>query len=187
MVRAKPSTEPVLTSWQEADGSLRRIGEIGDLLAKGNADLNRKIQQLRQVADERYAGTAKELVRLEKDIEEFSRSRKEAGEFEEKKSKELTFGTVFFRMGQPTLNVRKNETTVAAIKAEFKKEAQDYLHTKETPDKEELKALSNAELKKLGITRIPGKDEFSYELNAEKLREALAQKAETAETAAGKK
>ena len=180
MGRSKPSAEPVLRSWQEADGSLRRIGEIGDLLAKANADLNRKIQQLRQAADERYAAMAKELVRLEKDIEEFSRSRKEAGELEEKKSKELTFGTVFFRMGQPKLNLRNVEVSVAAIERKYKDQAADYLHIKKAPNKEELKDLSDAELKKLGITRVPGKDEFSYELNAEKLREALAEKAETA-------
>ncbi len=180
MARAKPSRDPVLQSWQQVDNSMRRIGEITATLDKANADLNKRIQTIRESVERTYADLAREKLRLEKDIEEFTCSRRD--EFKEKKSKPLTFGIVSFRIVRKLL-VKSNAFTVEAIKRILGLNALKYLHVQEKPNKETLAELEDQELRNLGVIRKIT-DDFGYKLNWQNLQEVLAEKAETA---AGKK
>lgn len=174
MARQKASTEPVLTSWQEVDDGLRRIGEITAALDKANATLNEKIQKLRDEAETKCAGLAKEKLRLEKDIEEFTCSKRD--EFKEKKSRPLTFGIVSFRIVR-ALHVKSNAFTVEAIKRILGMNSLKFLRIQEKPNKDTLAELPDHELRPLGVIRRET-DEFGYKLNWQNLQEVLEQKAE---------
>lgn len=162
----KAITAPRLSSWEEVDQGLRRIGEIDRAVSKAEAAMNRRIDQLKAEYAEQVKPLQDEKAGLEKDVKDFAESRR--GEFSAVRSKELHFGRVGFRHSVK-LVIHNVENTVAAIYRIFgQARAEDYLNIKTAPDREALKALPDSDLAPLGVTRKQA-DEFGYEVKAESL------------------
>jgi phage host-nuclease inhibitor protein Gam len=150
-------------NWQDVDAALRRMGEIDINLTRLEGEQTLKINEIKAGYDIKAEGLKAERKRLEISIEAFAEEHKE--QFTKIRSKELTFGTVAFRIVHRVV-VKSKKATVAALDTLG---LNAYLRITKEPDKEAMKSLDAGTLAKVGAT-LKTEDKLAVEPNIERIR-----------------
>lgn len=158
-----------VNSWEQVDDALRRMGEIEIAVTKIGADATLKINEIKDEAKTKAAGLESERKHLEKIVTLFAESRK--AEFAKKRSKELNFGTVGYRLVQKVSMPRDKEKVAALLKSLIAYGHGDCIVYEEKPDKDKIAALADDTIAKLGLKRST-EDSFRIQPKIEKVQEA---------------
>jgi phage host-nuclease inhibitor protein Gam len=156
-----------LPDWEAVDQALRRMGEIDIAIQKLEGEMTLRINEIRELYDNKAAGLKAERAALEKAVIGFCDTRKH--EFARTRSRELTFGVVAYRVTRK-IHIKSKAACVAALKALG---LTSYLRIIEEPDKEALETLDDAVLVKVGASRKI-EDKLRIEPNLERLRAQAA-------------
>jgi phage host-nuclease inhibitor protein Gam len=149
--------------WQEVDNALRRLGEIEIHVTQLEGEMTLKLNEIREDYDTRAEGLKAEYRRIETGIELFTEARKE--EFTKVRSRELTFGTIAYRIVHK-VTIKSKKATVAALEVLG---LGSYLRIVKEPDKEAMKSLDAGTLAKVGAS-LKTDDQLSIEPNIESLK-----------------
>ncbi len=162
---ARMKGEPMYQTWEQVDTALRAMGEIDITLGKLEGEMTLQINEIRAQYDTKAEGFTAARKSLEVEIALFAEAHKE--EFARTRSKELTFGTVAYRIVH-RVAVRSIQATIAALRA---LSLDSYIRTIEQPDKEAMATLDAATLAKVGAT-LKTEDKLRIEPNIEKIKDA---------------
>lgn len=159
---AKRITTSNYIGWDDVDQGLRRMGEIDIKLARLEGEMTLKLNEIRADYDLKAEGLKAERKGIEDQITLFADARKE--EFAKTRSKELTFGTVAYRIVHK-ISIRSKAATVAALEALG---LESYLRIIKEPDKEAMTGLDAGTLVKAGAT-LKTDDKIRIEPNLERI------------------
>jgi len=155
----------ILSSWDEVDQRLRRMGEIDIATERIEGEMTLRINEIRAHYEEEAEILKAERQALEDAINAFADDHKE--EFAKTRSKDLTFGFVAYRIVKKIV-IRSNEACVAALRA---LKLDQYIRIVEEPNKEAMADLDDNQLAKVGAKRKID-DKFRIEPNIERIKEA---------------
>lgn len=164
MPRKRISSEPALQTWDEVDTCLRNIGEIDRELALLEADQQERIDAIRAATKAAAEPLQNKKLGLEMAIKEFAEANR--AEFIKAKTRELTFGSVGFRLSSRVV-IKRVADTLAALKD---LQLTQCIRVKEECDKEAMKNLPLETLIAVGAT-LKTEDAFGYEIK----RDAIAE------------
>jgi len=159
---AKRTAASSYTDWNEVDQGLRRMGEIDIRLARLEGEMTLKVNEIRADYDIKAEGLKAERKAVEEQISLFADARKD--EFAKTRSKELTFGTVAYRIVHKVA-IRSKAATVAALEALG---LDSYLRIIKEPDKDAMTGLDAGTLAKVGAT-LKTDDKLRIEPNLERI------------------
>ena len=166
MAKTKPQTEQKTTilSWQEADFVLKEIGIASQNIEKQTAEMNLKITAIQEKHQPAIDEQTELKIGLERNLQLFCESKRD--EFDEKKTKFLSFGSVSFRLATPSLKTLKGFTwdSVKNLIKSKKKLAESFIKIKEDLNKQAILSsdMKESELTKLGLS-ISQEESFYYE------------------------
>ncbi|HAM41256.1 MAG TPA: hypothetical protein DCP69_07925 [Candidatus Omnitrophica bacterium] len=154
-----------LGSWEDVDQALHKIGVIDRELAVLEAGQNARIDAVKKETKEAAQPLQEKKSGIELAVKDYCEANR--AEFVKTKSKQLTFGEVGFRLSTSIL-IKKVAETLQALK-----DLQYFtcIRTKEEPDKESMKSLTDEVLAEVGASRKTV-NTFGYTLDVEKIREA---------------
>ena len=154
-------------SWGEVDDALKELAELEIRKNEVEGELNEKINRAKKDAKEKIAPIIEQMKHITKMIELFAASKK--AEFAKKRSKELTFGKIGFRL-VTSVSIPRDKAKIEALLKSLKAYGlNDCIKYEEKPDKEKLKELDDATLVKLGLEKKV-KDSFRIEPFLEKIK-----------------
>ena len=153
-----------LESWDEVDRCLAEIGRIDRELCLLEAAQQESIDHLKASTKAAAEPLQSKKLGLEMAIKEYAEANR--AEFIKTKTRELTFGTVGFRLSTSVV-IKRIADTVQALKD---LNLRDCLIVKETPNKDAMRALPLETLHAVGAS-LKQEDAFGYEIK----REALAE------------
>lgn len=153
----KRITGTTLESWDEVDRCLAEIGRIDREIGLIEAGQQESIDQIKAASKLAAEPLQNKKLGLEMAIKDYAESNR--AEFLKAKTRELTFGSVGFRLSTSVV-IRRVAETVQALKDI---ERTDCLIVKETPNKEAMRALPLATLLSVGAT-LKQEDAFGYEI-----------------------
>lgn len=153
-----------LESWDEVDRCLREIGELDRELGLLEAGQQEAIDGIKAVTKATAEPLQAKKAGLELAIQQYAEANR--AEFVKTKSRELTFGTVGFRLSSKVV-IKRIADTLQALKDLGLSHC---VRTKEECDKEAMKQLPLETLHAVGAT-LKQEDAFGYEIK----REALAE------------
>ncbi len=156
-----------LKTYDDVDAALKRIGEIDRDLALSQAATDEAIDKIKQGHKEHCEPLHVIKASLERQIKEFAESRRI--DFTEKRSRELTFGSIGFRLSSSITIKNAGDT----LKALLDLGLSHCVRTKQEPDKEAMKLLSTETLASVGAA-LSTKDAFGYEVKHEAIPEPVA-------------
>jgi len=170
MARKKVAAEPVLKSWKHVDEALGEIRAVQGELATDQAALDAEVAQVQEPYKAGMADRQARVLRLEKDVEEYTTAHQAELEASEKRrSKRLPHGTVGFRRSTElaTKSGTKWGDVIAALKAGGKRLA-GFIRVTEAINKDAVRdaKLPEKKLAALGM-RMKPKDTFGYDLNTD--------------------
>jgi phage host-nuclease inhibitor protein Gam len=148
--------------WNEVDAGLRRMGEIDIRLEEIEGDMTLRMNEIRAEYEAKVESLRGERKKIHANIELFAGGRK--GEFASVRSKEMTFGTVAYRIVHKVV-IRSRNTTVTALEAMG---LASCLRITKEPDKEAMKSLDAGLLAKVGAA-LKTDDRLSIEPNIERI------------------
>lgn len=161
----KRMEEPSLTSWEEVDSALKKIVEAQIQLDMIEADMNGKLADIKEQAENEANPVRDVIKKYELQIKEYTAANK----VELKgKSKEMTFGTVGFRLSSKIILPKAIEPVIDALK---RNKMLDCILTKETVSKDILKTYSPEAILLVGGS-VKTEDTFWYDTNREELAQA---------------
>lgn len=148
--------------WDEIAIALRELAEIDCAMTAAELSMNKAIDEIKASYESKVSERVERKRWLEDNVKLFVCERQ--NEFEDKKSKEFTFGKVGFR--KSTEIVTRN---VKAIMEALKRHAMsDCIITSEKIDKEALAKYDDEALLRVGARRKTG-EKYYYEVNKEKI------------------
>jgi len=148
-VRSDNTLAPQIHTWQEADSALKRIGVLQSKIEILERETQDKINILKESLKNKVVAHQERISLHLASLETFSGVNRK--DFGKKRSRKLNFGTLGWRKSS-VLSTKK--TTLGLIKKIFGKAAgKNYIHTKETPNKEALAKLTDGQLATLGARR----------------------------------
>lgn len=153
-----------LESWDEVDRCLREIGEVDRELGLLEAGQQEAIDGIKAATKAAAEPLQAKKAGLELAIQQYAEANR--AEFVKTKSRELTFGTVSFRLSSKVV-IKRIADTLQALKDLGLSHC---VRTKEECDKEAMKQLPLETLHAVGAT-LKQEDAFGYEIK----REALAE------------
>ncbi len=154
-----------LQSWDDVDACLQEIGQADRELAMLEAAQNEGIDQIKAQTKVSAQPLHDKKSGLELAVKEYCEANRM--EFAKVKTKELTFGSVGFRISTKIMIKRVAETLQALKDLALT----NCIRTKEEPDKEAMKSLTDDLLAEVGAGRKV-ENVFGYEVKLEELREA---------------
>lgn len=154
-----------ISDWDQVDVTLRRMGEIDIAVEKIQGDMTLKINEIKAAAETKAEGMKKERRDLEEAITNFCEKYKD--EFAKKRSRELTFGVIAYKVTTKIV-IRAKKACVAAMEALG---LTQYLRIEKEPDKELMLNLDDQTLAKIGASRKI-EDKLRIEPAIEKIKEA---------------
>lgn len=157
-----------INSWNDVDTAIKKIGELNIAITKIEGDATLKTNEIKEAAKTQAQSLNDELQNLTKLVEAYCECNK--AEFAKKRSKELVFGTVAYRLVKSVSIPRAAAKLEALIKSIKAFGLLCCIKTVETVDKDALAELADEDLVKLGIKRSV-RDSFRIEPNMEKIRE----------------
>ena len=165
-MKTKPQTQQVTTikDWGEADNTLKYIGIIEQKIKILSGKMNEQITKIQEQYSPEISKFEQEKLGLERDLQLYCESKRD--EFDEKKTRELSFGSVSFRLSTPSLKQMKGYTweSIKNIISKSKKYADKFLRIKTDIDKNAIlqTELSEKELASIGCM-IEQKENFYYQ------------------------
>ncbi len=158
-----------IENWQDVDEALRELASLQIKRSEIEGRLNESINALKEQAKREAAPIVESMKRLTKEIEAFAMSKK--SEFAKKRTKELTFGKIGFRL-VTSVPIPRDKAKVEALLQSLKAYGlSECIIYEEKPNREKLKELDDATLVKLGLEKRV-KDSFRVEPFIEKVKEA---------------
>lgn len=158
-----------LQDWEQVDNAVRDIGELQLQIDAANGRLTERTNELKAAAKAEVAPLEAQQKLLKTLVEAYCHENKAA--FAEKRSKELTFGTIGFKivhkMPMPKA-AKKLADLIAGLKNFGLLEC---IRREEVVDKDKLKELDAATLAKLGLKK-EAVDSFRIEPNFEQIQGA---------------
>ena len=155
-VKSKTQIETV-KDWQQADELIKQIGELSLQIQQEEKAANDIIIDAKVQLAEDTKPLFKKITVLTDSLEAFAANN--IKDFGKAQSRRLNFGILGWRKSSE-INVKK--TTLDLIKKMFGKKAEQYLHIKETVNKEALESLQDAELASVDARRT-NKEPFFVE------------------------
>lgn len=144
-----------LKNLADANKALHRIAEIDQEIATAEAEQNKAVLEAKENFDSATAGLDKEREDLVEKLRIFSDENREEIYPVDKKSVELTNGTIGYRLLPETYEVSP-KTAELLIAAGFK----NCVKIKQEPVKAALKGFSTSDLAKFKVKRVPGGESF---------------------------
>lgn len=158
----KRMEEPALKSWDEVDATLKRIREAELEMSKISADIEKSIIDIKERAEKQLAPYKNELKKLELQIKEYVTLNKDELKG---KSREMTFGTVGFRMSTKVVLPKVVDKMIKQLK---KLGMGDCVNVKESVNKDILKTYDEKTILLVGAS-LKKEDTFWYETRQEEL------------------
>lgn len=162
-----------IKSFEDVEPALVELGRRESFIAKKEAEMNKKIQEVKDKFESDVIAQRSEADLIRRRIEDFCKSN--SNEFKEKKSKDFTHGTIGFRTNPPKvqlLNRKYNlKTAIELIKKIFKN---SYIRTKEEIAKETVladyaqKKLDDSKLASVGL-KIDQEESFFVDIKWDSL------------------
>lgn len=162
-------------SWEEVDKLLLEYAKLESFLTETEADLNRKLQSVRDEFAKVTANQAARYNQIQNDIQQFALSQKH--EFEKSRCKEFPYAKIGFRYGKQqvaTLNRKYNwDIVIKLVKQVFGKA---YIRLKEELNKEQILAdytknkITDKDVAACGM-KIEQKENFYIELKWDEIKE----------------
>lgn len=153
-----------LQSWDEVDNALAQIGQTARELQLIELAANERIEQIRREMTAKAQPLLDRKAALELSVKEYCDANR--AEFAKVKTKTFTFGEVGYRTSTKIMIRRVAETLQALKDLAFT----SCIRTKEEPDKEAMKALTDEQLAEVGASRKV-ENVFGYTINQERLQE----------------
>ncbi len=147
-----------VTGWAHADELLREMGNAQIAIQAAEAIAAKHIANTKAALVKAAKPDHERITQITKSLEAFATHSRH--DFEGKKSKDLTFGVLGWRMST-SISV-STKFTLELIKQVFKRRAKQYIHVTEKPDKEALAKLKDEKLATVKARRIV-KDDFFVE------------------------
>ena len=163
---ARKRLENSIKDWAGVDAALLSIGQIDREIEALEAEAQRDIEAIKTRTIGLVKPQQERKAALELQIQAFCEGHRE--EMGNKKSRELNFGKVSFRLSTKIV-IRGVKACIDALRSLGLK---DFIRVKESPDKEKMKDLDDAVLAQVGAKRQP-EDVFGYEVNRERVKEAV--------------
>lgn len=170
-------TIPTIHSFDECDGTILRIADCEQELAKAEAEMNEKIQIVRDEFEKKTNVTRAMKEGLSSELERFCVTNKDA--FEKSRSKNFIHGTVGFRSTPPKtapLNRKYKWETILELIKRFPW-ASKFIRTKEDVDKEAIlasyasKEVDDQKLAAIGL-KIDQQEKFFIDIKWEEITNA---------------
>lgn len=148
--------------------ALKELASLEVKRSELEGELNERINELKEKTKEQVAPILEQIKHLTKLVELFAASKKD--EFAKRRTKELTFGKIGFRL-VTSVSIPRDKARVEALLKSLKAYGlSDCISFVEKPDKERLKELDDTTLVKLGLEKKV-KDSFRVEPFLEKIKE----------------
>ncbi len=164
-------TKLQLRSMEDVDKALLELGVASAEVQREEAKLNEEIQKLRASYDERTKNSQALIKAKEAEIEEYCLLNKTL--FNDKRTIELTHGTVAMRTNPPKVSVlNKKYTLDLAVELLEKLGLKKFVRAKKEVDKEAIlsdyatKDITDEKLANVGL-RIDQAEKFGYEIKWE--------------------
>ena len=154
-------------TFNDVDADLRRLCEIEVEIKAIEGEITLKINELKDAYAEQIALLNNEADFIKQEIEDYCAMNK--ADFAQKRSKELIFGTIGYRMSQSVSLPRNKDKVEALIKSIKSYGYKNCIVYEEKPDKDALCELEDRDLVKLGLKRVV-KDNFRIEPKIESLQ-----------------
>lgn len=154
----------VFRNWDEINQALKELGDIDRDVTRIEADMNRKINDIKADAERDAAALLERRKRLETNVQEYTESYSD--EFKVSKSKKFMYGSVGFRKAT-SITTRNIKAIIEALK---QNKMLDCITVSEKINKEELEKYDDVSLGKIGAKRKV-EDKFFYELSEERIEE----------------
>ncbi len=137
-----------LSGWKSVDNAVRKIGTLQRDIENAGTKATDKIEAIKaQLAEDVKA--AQDGVKIcTESIEAWVVAHRK--ELKNKQSRKLNHGTIGWRKST-AISVKK--TTVGLLKKVLGRKASQYLHVKETPDREAMAGLTDEQLATVGARR----------------------------------
>ena len=160
----KRMEEAALKSWEEVDGVLKQIRQNELDISRISADMEKCILDIKERADSEAAPLKDEIKKLELQIKEYvTLNRDEL----KGKSREMTFGTVGFRLSTKLVVPKAVDKIIKQLK---KLGMGDCVIIKESVNKDILKTYDEKTILSVGAS-LKKEDAFWYETKQENLSE----------------
>lgn len=159
----KRMEEPALKSWEEVNGTLKKIREAEIAMTDISTIAEKLILDIKQKAEEDAQQYKDKIKQYELQVKEYTTIHRD--EMLPAKSKEMSFGQVGFRMSTKVILPKKMDRVIAKLK---KLGMGDCIITKETVDKDILKTYDEKTILEVGGT-LQKADAFWYETKQEKI------------------
>lgn len=154
----------VILSTQRADTHIGKIGILEREKEQLQIEADNQIATIKANLKKYLADRDTKIQKHIRSLKHFSQSYPEI--FSKKRSIKLTLGVMGFRKSTK-ISISK-KTTLQKIKDVFKSKAPQYLHIKESPDKEALAKLTDEQLTSVDARRVVT-DDFYAEPNKTKM------------------
>lgn len=168
----------LIQSFEDVDKKLLELSKHESFIAKKEAAMNEKLQNIKQKFDEETADARAQKTLIEQEIEAFCMQNK--SEFLKQRAKKLIHGTIGFRTHTPKVNQLNRKytvkTTIELLKKIFNT---TYIRLKEEIDKEKIlsdysaQVLDDDKLAGVGL-RVDQDESFFTEVDWEAIESDAA-------------
>ena len=160
--RVKPDKSLIrVLNWQHADELLRELGDHQLKIQAAEAAAKTDIDAANAAKTIACKPNQDEIKLIACSLEAFAATHRD--DFGDKKTKALDHGSIGWRLSK-SVSIKKDKT-LELIKQVFKgRKAKQFIHVKETPDKDALAKLTDEQLAAVKARRVV-KDDFFVEPN----------------------
>lgn len=164
--RGEQRARVTITSRDEADAALKEMRDLLDWVGAHQIIAEEKINDIREELVDKTKVSLKEITSLEKALQKWAEKDRE--NWEGKKTLELNFGSLSFRLSTPAIvfTLKKAAHVIERLKAHSLKHC---VRVKESVDKDRLAAYPDDVLKEVGCRRVQ-KEEFYAEPKREEVK-----------------
>lgn len=162
MARKKPVPTVMVTNLQDADKVMEELAELERRTSAITNDLNEVIDSAKALAAEKMAVVAARKQLLESALASYAVMHK-AALFKDKKSVDLDFGILSFRLSTSIVTAGRGVTWEMVLGKLKEHGLREGIRIKEAVNKEVLLEWDNDKLEKVGVKRKT-EDKFGYDL-----------------------
>lgn len=156
-----------INDWDDVNLAFKELLKIKRSVTDEQNQLNKQIDDLKDVANKKMQPVLAYEKELVQNIKAFCATRKKKKlDFTNKKSRELTFGTVGYRASGKITYVKKAEEIIKELE---KNQMQQCINETKTIKITALSGYKDDVLEKLGMRRS-SRENFYYELKAEEVK-----------------
>lgn len=157
-----------LDTWEDVDFLIERMGRLDMEISSIELDAASELYGIIARYKERVGRIKSERAAIEEIVRDYCEKRK--AEFAKKRSRQLNFGRIAFRVAEKLrIPKGKESVVVATLRALGLSEC---IHVKETVDLNAMKKLDDADLARCGVTREKS-DHFRIEPNLDAIAKGI--------------